>query len=258
VFYLAVFYLEANAMKVAIITAYHQVTPELVQCLKSVQSQSHSDILHITIGDGCDLRDSLEDELTSSLLNVPLPQNIGDIGDTPRALGVIYAKSIGADAVTFLDSDNWLQPNHIESLVNTAKINNSHVVACRRSICHLDGTAMGLCPDSNGFGFCDTNCILITKELFDIAACGWRIPDHLHVIGDRIIWDNLIHATDRISISNHATVNYRTGFAGHYPMFGYNIPDGAKSGEDILKQKEIIDQLVVKSTSRMNSIIGKN
>jgi len=76
--------LEISHMKVAIITAYHQITPEFVQCLRSVQAQSYSDLIHITVGDGCDLTTTLERDLVEGVLNVSLPKNIGDIGDTPR------------------------------------------------------------------------------------------------------------------------------------------------------------------------------
>jgi glycosyltransferase involved in cell wall biosynthesis len=238
-------------MKIAVVTAYHQITPELEQCLSSVRGQSYQDVIHIIIGDGC----TLPSELTESVLNIPLPVNIGDIGDTPRALGVIYAKSLGVDSITFLDSDNWIEPNHIDTLVKTLQANDSHVVACKRNICHLDGSVMGVCPDSNGINFCDTNCLMVTKELFDFASSGWKVPDHLHVIGDRIIWDQLIHATDKISISEYPTVNYRTGFAGHYPMFGRSIPEGVKSGSAILEQKAIIDHLVSRSIKRMGEVL---
>lgn len=239
-------------MKIAIITAYHQVTPELKQCLNSVDEQTYKNIIHIIVGDGC----NLPSDLTKNVLNLPLPVNIGDIGDTPRSIGVIYAKSLGADAITFLDSDNWIEPNHIDTLVKTLQKNGSHVVACKRNICHLNGSFMGVCHDSDGIGFCDTNCVMVTKELFEFASRGWNIPDHLHVIGDRIIWDQLIHSTDKISISEAATVNYRTGFAGHYPMFGHSIPEGVKTGKAILEQKPIIDQLVNRSVKRMKGVLN--
>ena len=238
-------------MKVAVITAYHELTPELEQCMRSVRDQDYQNIIHIMVGDGCNLAFTP----VNPVYNIVLPKNINDYGDSPRAMGVLYAKSIGADAIVFLDSDNWFTPNHIERMVQTATLNGSHVVACKRQICDLDGAVMGICPDSNGIMFCDTNCLLVTKALFEPLSFGWLIPDHLHMIGDRIIWDRLIHSTEKVSILNEAGVYYRSAFPGHYRMFNRPLPSNIKTGNEILEQKDHIENLANRSFIRMKAIL---
>lgn len=238
-------------MKIAVITPYHEITDELLHCLKSVKEQDHPNFLHITVGDGCDLPQHLFHE---KLLNIPLPVNIGDYGDSPRSIGVVYAKTMGADAVVFLDSDNWIAANHLSLLAGTANRHQSDIVACHRLLCHLDGSVLGLCEDSNGITFCDTNCVLVRQNLFQILSSAWLIPDELHAIGDRILWDKLIHATDRISISESATVFYRTAFEGHYRRFNIAPPQNAKSGKEIRQFETEMSTLIQRSFARMQSL----
>jgi hypothetical protein len=135
-------------------------------------------------------------------------------------------------------------------MVQTATLNESHVVASKRYICHLDGSVMGICPDSNGIMFCDTNCLLVIKALFEPHSFGWLIPDHLHMIGDR-----LIHSTDKVSILNEAGVYYRSAFLGHYKMFNQPLPTNIKADNEILDQKVHIANLANRSFIRMKSIL---
>jgi GT2 family glycosyltransferase len=85
-------------MKVAIVTAFHEITPELKQCLESVGNQTYQNIVHITARDGFDL----PSDWVFNTLNIPLPNNINDYGDSPRSIGVLYTKSMGVDAILFL------------------------------------------------------------------------------------------------------------------------------------------------------------
>lgn len=235
-------------MKVAVITPYHDPDSSYLEaCLTSVQQQTYSNLIHVTVGDGCDLKNSLK---FSNVHNVVLPHNLNNYGDSPRSIGVVYAFALGVDAVLFLDSDNWFADNHVELMVNECEAAQSDVVTCRRYLTHLDGSVLGICPESDGIIFCDTNCLLVTRKLAEEAGLWWLIPDDMHVIDDRVMWDTLIHATDRITTTQTASVYYRTAFEFHYHMFKVVPPPGTKSGANIGQLGEMIDALQERAKQR--------
>lgn len=237
-------------MKIAVITPYHDPSsPYLQQCLSSVREQSYSNLIHVTVGDGC----TLAEERISKVHNISLPKNINNYGDSPRTIGVVYAFSLGADAVTFLDSDNWYGQDHVETMVAQCQASGSDVVTSLRYLSQLNGSVMGVCPESDGKIFCDTNCLLVTKKLAEEAGLWWLIPDDMHVIDDRVMWDTLIHATDRISSTGAATVFYRTAFEFHYRAFNIPPPDGVKQGEGIGALGDVIHQLRLRAKQRVRA-----
>lgn len=218
-------------MKVAVITPYHEPdSPYLKDCITSVQAQTYSEVIHVMIGDGCTLPPEL---VRPNIHNIPLPHRLNNYGDSPRSIGVVYAFSLGVDAVAFLDSDNWYAENHIELMVDACRTTQSDVVTSLRHIAHLNGSILGVCPESDGKMFCDTNCLFVTRKLAEEAGVWWLIPDDMHVIDDRVIWDTLIHATDRISYTRVPSVFYRSSFEVHYRMFNIPTPPEAKFGMDI-------------------------
>lgn len=242
-------------MKIGVITPYHDLdNPYFEQCLNSVQMQTHQNLIHIVVGDGCNSDLLLQ---YPSVLHIPLPKQTSNYGDTPRSIGVVYAFSIGVDAVMFLDSDNWYADKHVETMVAQCQQSNSAVVTCQRYLCHLDGSILGICPESDGVIFNDTNCLLITKALAEEAALWWLIPDDLHAIDDRVMWDTLVHATNRISSTGKPTVYYRTSFAFHYKMFHLEPPVGCKSGEQIGLLGDVIDSLQQRAKQQALARSGK-
>lgn len=235
-------------MKVAVITPYHDIdSPYLQACISSVKAQTHQNLLHIMIGDGCSLP---TEYLHSNLHNIALPQRLNNYGDSPRSIGVVYAFSLGVDAVAFLDSDNWYADNHIESMVKTAMATQSDVVTSRRYLTQLNGTVSGVCPESDGRIFCDTNCLFVTRKLAEEAGLWWLIPDDMHVIDDRVMWDTLIHATTQISSTHTPSVFYRSSFEVHYRMFNLPAPPEAKFGMDIYALHPTIDALQKRAAER--------
>ena len=52
--------------------------------------------------------------------HIVLPHAHEDKGDFARGMGALHALHAGAEFVGFLDADNWLEPNHMSSLILTA------------------------------------------------------------------------------------------------------------------------------------------
>lgn len=220
-------------MKVGIITPFHDLSsPYLDECLSSVDKQSHPDVLHVLVGDGVSLSSGSRLKGKNRIL-ISLSSNIGDYGDSPRALGAIYAFSKGCDAVAFLDSDNWFEPFHISSMVKYHNKYGAAVVVSYRNIVALDGKYFGVCNESDGLIFSDTNCLFFSSAAADVATSWWTIPPEHHCIDDRIIWHRILQSKKRIARTQQASVNYRTAFTMHYNQFNEPIPAGAKAGHDI-------------------------
>lgn len=237
-------------MKVAVITPYHQIDDELQQCISSVQRQTHNEVMHILVADGCDSVDHAQND---KLFVIPLPRNIADYGDTPRSVGTTYAASLGVDAVCYLDSDNWYEADHISSLVALAESSQQPLLTSRRNLCHINGKKMALCPISDGLLFSDTNCLFVTRPLFRQAASWWDMPEGFHTIGDRVIWDRLLHAAPGLASTGRGTINYRTRFEFHYQQCGEPVPAGCKQGADIARYAEQISQLKHRAQKRLKN-----
>ena len=133
-------------MKVAVITPYYQEPRAwLERCLASVRAQTH-DCEHIVVADGYpqDWIDGLP-----GVRHLKLDRPHGDYGNTPRALGALMAAQEGADAVCFLDGDNWLGEDHVRTCVELAEREQVDVVTTRRHMVREDGSIIPLRIDED-------------------------------------------------------------------------------------------------------------
>lgn len=241
-------------MKVIVITPYHVLDDQSDLCIDSVENQSYDNVQHILIADGCEAISNKRQLNPARHMEVILPKNINDFGDTPRSIAVIYAGSLGADAVLFLDSDNWLDQHHVKTMVEVATKTKSELVVCKRKLCMPDGEVLGICKDSNGIVFSDTNCMFVTKKLFSLASTWWDMPSDFHELGDRVVWNRMIQATNKVAVVDIATVNYRISLPVHYRMFNRKLPVDSRPDTLTARQVKVIKQLAAESVSRIKLI----
>ena len=223
-------------MKVAVITPYADEPLEwLHQCHQSVRTQRHP-ATHYLIADG----ESRELGGWFSGKNMVLPTRSADAGHTPRLVGCMAAIGRGFDAVAFLDADNWYQPEHIDSLVGLHHESGAPVCTSLRSLHDLEGVRLGVCGNSDGVEFSDTNCCFLSVSFL---AQNWSLvemPDWAGYIGDRIIWQRIRNRAIPTSHSGVASICYRTKFSGHYQAFGVQPP--ASLGARSLRIENALDR----------------
>ena len=211
-------------MRVAVISPYYKESAsQLRRCHASVSAQTHP-CRHIFVSDG------FPQELNSlgpDLDHILVPHN-DDFGNTPRVIGGLSAAARNFEAVAFLDSDNWFEPNHIEHMVGLAASTSAAVVAARRMLRSPEGGVIGVDTfDSDGDAFCDTNCVFLTLAAFDLIM-EWLMPKDMAVVGDRVFWERVRRSGFKRVTSDLPTVNYVTDWASHYERFGWPVPANAK------------------------------
>ena len=211
-------------MKAAVVTPYFKESLEVLKrCHDSVRAQT-VDTFHVMVADG---HPRPEIDEWEGVLHIKTPPH-GDYGDTPRAIGALTAANQGADCISLLDADNWFEPNHIEKLSELAIRTGAQVVTGTRMLIRMDGTVLGVCNESNGREFNDTNCYLFTKPTFPIfSAWGYKNPKE-GIIGDRVFWNAVQRAGFSRIHCMEPTTNYVTSFACHYQAYGERPPKGAK------------------------------
>lgn len=128
-------------MKVAV------VTPTIggehfAQCLESVQKQTYEDVRHYVFLDGKEHYDKIHPTLfeksgRKTIKTVELEDNVGKEWYGHR----VYAACsflVNADVICYLDEDNWLDPEHVEKIVERIKDGNQWVYSLRK-ICDKEG-----------------------------------------------------------------------------------------------------------------------
>src|SRR5271165_1713961 len=119
--------------RVAVVTPFCDEPIEwLAQAQQSIVEQTYP-CDHILVGDAA----SVVPPLPAMVIN--LPTGVRDFGDTPRAIGSLYAAGLGYDAIAYLDADNWYYPDHISTLVGLHFQTNAAVVTSYRVLVRLDG-----------------------------------------------------------------------------------------------------------------------
>lgn len=214
-------------MQVSVITPYVREDPALLeQAHRSVMEQSLP-CTHVFVSDGTPnlAIDGWDAE------HIRLPHAHADGGDLARGIGALHAISAGAEAVAFLDADNWYEPDHIESLVALCRSSGRPICTSARCIRRLDGTVLDAVDDeSDGVAFADVNTLLIHRDAVDALALWATIPPEVGPICDRVFW---ALAQRRGYVGAHTgrpTVNYRTRWYGHYVTKGETPPPGMKDG----------------------------
>ena len=119
--------LEIKMSKISVIIPVYNVSDCLSKCLDSVISQTYKNLEIICIDDAS-TDDSLE-----ILKEYALKDSRIIVHNNSQNKGLSAVRNIGIDCATgdylyFIDSDDWIDPNYIECLVNAAIKNNAEVV----------------------------------------------------------------------------------------------------------------------------------
>lgn len=216
-------------MKICVVTPYFQTHEDWIrQAHDSVRGQT-IEAHHIMVCDG-----SPPAQLTDFKgTHVVLQRNYRDYGNTPRLIGCYQAMAMGADAIAFLDADNWYYPDHLEALLRFAVEHNLDAIASARMLHRLDGTLMGKCKTVDGRAFVDTNCILVMRSAFRHMLAWTLLPQDVAAVIDQFVWKHMQDAGARIGFLDRPSVAYRTRHVTHYEQSGEAAPPEAIHRTDV-------------------------
>lgn len=221
-------------MKVSVITATIG-KQQLAKCIASVREQTYPNIEHIVVLDGKEhlskadlvLYDAMfprGDSSTDKL--VMLPKATGKDRYNGHRIYGAFTYLCDGDYIIWLDDDNFIEPNHIESLVNAVQNQNLDWAYSLRKIvddngnyiCNDDCENLGKWKSILNDNFVDVNCFFVKKELALQLSPIWyrkaREPNVMEV--DRALTAVLMHDSNKLKFdsNNDYTVNYRVGSTG--------------------------------------------
>ena len=201
-------------------------TQYLKQNIESVQNQSYDKIQHLIFIDGRENLNKVSDiikdlKLKANVDIIPLPYSVGkDRFNGHRMYGAsaYFAKG---EFISFLDEDNWIDENHVESLISTVQ-GKSWAFSMRKIVdsagnfvCNDDCESLGKYPSVLGEEdyFVDVNCFFLTREIALQTSPIWyrkaREPGVPEV--DRFLTAVLRNNNLTYESSKQYTVNYRAG-----------------------------------------------
>jgi len=193
----------------------------LSQVIESVQDQTYKNIQHLVVVDG---PSDSACGILSEYLAIPnidilkLPYNTGhDQYNGHRIYGASTFLAKG-DYFIFLDEDNWLEPNHVQALVDSIG-DNSWAYTLRKIvnqdgeyICNDDCESLGNWLSILNDYFVDVNCYMLRKDVALNFAPGWyrraRHPQEQPEV-DRLLSGWLRLKNLKASCTGEYTVNYR-------------------------------------------------
>lgn len=216
-------------MKICVVTPYFETDESWIrQGHASVRGQTVP-AHHILVCDGSAPAQIEAFQGTHILLQ----RNYKDYGNTPRLIGCYNAINQGAEAIAFLDADNWFQPDHLEGLLRFARDNRLDACSSGRTLHRPDGSFMAKCPTVNGQPHIDTSCLLVMKPAFHHLIAWVLYGQDLAAEMDQQVWGHMKRADVRLGFLDRATVAYRTRHASHYRLIGEVPPADAIDRVDL-------------------------
>lgn len=204
---------------VTIVTAT-TCTPYLEQNLNSVASQTYENIQHLVVVDGKHHYEKLDYDIPADTIILPYATGTEQYNGH-RIYGAMTYIAKG-DYIIYLDEDNWLEPNHVQSLVDIIK-DNPNAFACTlrkitdmegKYICNDDCESLGNWESVIGDYFVDVNCFFLPKKLALQLTPIWyrraRHPEDQPEV-DRALTYVLKQNKIQCLVTGEYTVNYRAG-----------------------------------------------
>lgn len=188
---------------------YKENIDTITKNLESVQEQTISKdcYKHFVIFDGLDRTKEIlaNYKLSKNQFFLVLKKNHDDYGDYIRKVGTKLALLNKADAVSYLDADNYVDYNHFEEILSCYKSSNKNIVISNRRLIK-DKKMISLENNSN---FYDTNTITLFNFMIKIGLFWSKYPKQLSLVGDRILSHYIkINYGKEITHTKKITVNY--------------------------------------------------
>jgi glycosyltransferase involved in cell wall biosynthesis len=209
-----------SELKVAVITPTIG-TEYLKRNLESVSKQTYK-TKHVVVIDGpqCDVGSMLSGFEDNTIIN--LPENTGSDGYNGHRIYGSVPFLIDADYFIFLDEDNWIDENHVESLVKTVK-GKDWAYSLRKIvdkeggyICNDDCESLGVWPTclSETEFFVDVGCYFLPRKLAIKLSPIWyrraRHPQEQPEV-DRLMMNLLQQNKLSCATTGEYTLNYMVG-----------------------------------------------
>jgi hypothetical protein len=200
--------------------------PELRQCALSVQQQIVP-CRHMIFANGekywVDAERSLFHHSCATAEKFFLREETGYYGLGTGSSADVYSAApflTNSEWVLFLDDDNWIEPNHVESLLTLVKKHDLKWAYSLRRFVAPDGSV--ICDDDwdslghhNGI-LVDQSCYFVHRSLAKRFANAWSVKGDVPgfgelIIGDRAFFACLKDSGARGGCTGLVTVNYRVG-----------------------------------------------
>lgn len=202
-------------MKVAVVTP--TIGAEyLTQCLQSVENQSYQDLTHYLFLDGQEYEKNIWYQIgenSSKVKTVRLQENIGK-GWYGHRVYAACSFLVNADVICYLDEDNWLEPNHVQKIVEKIQKGNDWVFSLRKIfdkdgnfICEDNCESLGKWPAyfNDSVFHVDTSCFGVRRDIAVRIGHAW----YGQWGADRQFFNALKKHFNRFDCTNEYSVCYR-------------------------------------------------
>ncbi len=191
------------------------------QAVESVLGQTHADTTCMVVIDGRQFEDRARQLLAgiadSRLQVLTLASNSGGGGYCGHRIYAAFSHLVEEEYVLYLDEDNWLDPAHVQSLVESIERGKLQWAYCLRKIFdrsgrHLfndDCQSLGRWPSWTGPDqwLVDTSCYCIRRDVAVQIAAAW----HNKFGADRVVLRTLQQRFPAYDTTGLYTLNYRLG-----------------------------------------------
>lgn len=191
--------------------------PEVKQAIESVLAQTHVMTRVYAVVDGPEYASRFEHAtcgIESDRVQVTvLKENVGGGGFYGHRIYAAFSHLVNADYVLYLDHDNWFDPDHVASAVDTIESGTLDWCYALRKICDKSGTHL-MNDDCESLGkwtgwkdapLIDSSAYCLRQPVaVQIASCwhnGWG--------ADRIVFAALSQYFPKFDCTGGYSVNYR-------------------------------------------------
>lgn len=207
-------------MKVAVVTPTIG-SKHFKKCLNSVQNQTYCDLTHYVFFDGEHVSRSenveralFEESGLRTIKTITLEENVGK-GWYGHRVYAACSFLVNADAIIYLDEDNWLDSDHVESMVNLL-LENDWVYSLRKIysdagdyLCEDNCESLGKWPVffNEQVSHIDTSCFAVRTSVATRIGHAW----YGKWGADRQFFNNIKHHFGKWECTNKHSVCYRLG-----------------------------------------------
>ena len=192
----------------------------LQKTVESIKKQTHTNIVHHIFVDGKENLNKVESILADSNTNKYTSVNViqENIGKGWYGHRVYAACSflVNQDCIIYLDEDNWLEPDHVETMVERIEEGNDWAYSLRKIykrdetyFCDDNCESLGKWPtyfDENTYHI-DTSCFIVRRDVAVSVGHSW----YGQWGADRQFFSAVSRYFPNFACSNRHTLCYRLG-----------------------------------------------